>query len=303
VCVLKSAVTSLSGVTVTPPPGAFPAGHAGGRGGDHRGGLDGLPAKLPARARALELFAGCGTISFALAQRIRVMAIEGDEALVTACHNAINQAGLMGKIEINGAIWRGSRFWRMSCPASRWLFSIRRMPGRRRKCRISPRRRVPTVIYVSCDPVSLGRDAAGAAWRGYRLEKVTPIDQFLWSARLGGGRGVSAWGSRGVLRVAGRVPARQWLRFRFGRNGVRGGKKNTELAHLTAAKLDRFRHDRGTARNGMERSPVARKRGRAPSVGPTSPPWPEWRQRIRRDEHHRGWRKSLWLRGSVVTLA
>ena len=39
-------------------------------------------------------------------------------------------------------------------------------------------------IYVSCDPMSLGRDAAVLRNAGYRLEKVTPIDQFLWSARL-----------------------------------------------------------------------------------------------------------------------
>jgi 23S rRNA (uracil1939-C5)-methyltransferase len=40
------------------------------------------------------------------------------------------------------------------------------------------------VVYVSCDPVSLGRDAAVLREAGYALEKVTPIDQFLWSARL-----------------------------------------------------------------------------------------------------------------------
>ena len=44
--------------------------------------------------------------------------------------------------------------------------------------------KVATVIYVSCEPVSLGRDAAVLRGAGYRLEKVTPIDQFLWSARL-----------------------------------------------------------------------------------------------------------------------
>jgi 23S rRNA (uracil1939-C5)-methyltransferase len=46
------------------------------------------------------------------------------------------------------------------------------------------RAKVPTVIYVSCDPAALGRDARVLRDAGYRLERVTPIDQFLWSARL-----------------------------------------------------------------------------------------------------------------------
>jgi len=40
------------------------------------------------------------------------------------------------------------------------------------------------VIYVSCNPAALARDARLLAQAGYRLLSATPIDQFLWSARL-----------------------------------------------------------------------------------------------------------------------
>jgi 23S rRNA (uracil1939-C5)-methyltransferase len=40
------------------------------------------------------------------------------------------------------------------------------------------------VIYVSCNPATLARDAAVLAAAGYRLTAATVIDQFLWSARL-----------------------------------------------------------------------------------------------------------------------
>jgi 23S rRNA (uracil1939-C5)-methyltransferase len=43
---------------------------------------------------------------------------------------------------------------------------------------------VPVVIYVSCNPVALARDAAVLREGGYRLDIATPIDQFLWSPRL-----------------------------------------------------------------------------------------------------------------------
>jgi 23S rRNA (uracil1939-C5)-methyltransferase len=44
--------------------------------------------------------------------------------------------------------------------------------------------RVPGVICVSCNPTTLSRDARLLHQAGYRLRGATPIDQFLWSARL-----------------------------------------------------------------------------------------------------------------------
>ena len=46
------------------------------------------------------------------------------------------------------------------------------------------RARVPRVVYASCDPGSFARDARTLQDGGYRLEKLLPIDQFLWSAHV-----------------------------------------------------------------------------------------------------------------------
>ena len=40
------------------------------------------------------------------------------------------------------------------------------------------------VIYISCNPATLSRDARMLHQAGYRLRSAQPIDQFLWSARL-----------------------------------------------------------------------------------------------------------------------
>jgi 23S rRNA (uracil1939-C5)-methyltransferase len=184
VCVLRPPVTALSGVIVSPPPGAFLQPTAEGEVAIVAAVLDGLPAKQPARARALELFAGCGTISFALAQRIRTLAIEGDAALVAACHNGINGAGIMGKLEVRQRDLTRQPVLAKELGAFSVVVLDPPHAGAAVQIACIAQSKVATVIYVSCDPVSLGRDASALRGAGYRLEKVTPIDQFLWSARL-----------------------------------------------------------------------------------------------------------------------
>lgn len=44
--------------------------------------------------------------------------------------------------------------------------------------------RVPHVVAVSCNPASFARDARILLDGGYRLERIDPVDQFLWSTHL-----------------------------------------------------------------------------------------------------------------------
>jgi 23S rRNA (uracil1939-C5)-methyltransferase len=44
--------------------------------------------------------------------------------------------------------------------------------------------KVPRVVYGSCDPGSFARDARTLQDGGYRLEKLLPVDQFLWSPHI-----------------------------------------------------------------------------------------------------------------------
>ena len=43
---------------------------------------------------------------------------------------------------------------------------------------------VPGIIYVSCNPAALSRDARALLAVGYRVVSAVAIDQFLWSARV-----------------------------------------------------------------------------------------------------------------------
>ena len=181
---LRRPVTTFSGVAVSPPAGAFLQATAAGEAAIVAAVLDGLPGKRVARSRVLELYAGCGTIGFALAQQIKVTAIEGDEALVLAYHTAINQAGLMGKVEVKRRDLVRQPFQAKELAGYTAVVLDPPHAGAQAQMPYLAQSKVEAVIYVSCDPVSLGRDAAVLRMGGYRLEKVTPIDQFLWSARL-----------------------------------------------------------------------------------------------------------------------
>jgi 23S rRNA (uracil1939-C5)-methyltransferase len=184
VCLLDTPAIELSGVTIIPPPGAFLQATREGEAAIVAAVLEGLPTKRTARARVLELFAGCGTISFALAKRFRVLAIEGDEDLVTACHTGINEAGLMGKVEIRRRDLSRQPFLAKDFSGFAAVVLDPPHAGAAAQMPHIAQSKIPTVIYVSCDPVSLGRDAGVLRGAGYRLERITPIDQFLWSARL-----------------------------------------------------------------------------------------------------------------------
>ncbi|MGA9868788.1 MAG: class I SAM-dependent RNA methyltransferase, partial [Acetobacteraceae bacterium] len=99
VCVLRPPVVTLSGVSVTPPPGAFLQASVAGERAIVDAVLAGLPAPMPARARIAELYSGCGTLTFALARLARVRAFEGEPASCAALDAAVRLGGLAARIE------------------------------------------------------------------------------------------------------------------------------------------------------------------------------------------------------------
>ncbi len=177
---LAPAVTSLAGVEVAPPAGAFLQASRAGEAAIAAAVLAGLPERMPARARVVELFAGCGTLTFALAARVRTQAYEGDPANFAALRRAA----------------AGRRIEPVQRDLARQPLTVKDLTGAAAIVLDPPyagagpqmpavaRSGVARVVYVSCNPGALARDARALHQAGYRVRQVTPVDQFLWSAAV-----------------------------------------------------------------------------------------------------------------------
>ena len=164
---------------IAPPPGVFLQASLRGEAAIRDAVATALPARLPARARVVELYAGCGTLTFALAERARVLAYEGDAASVAALRRSGNpkvdaRQRDLARQPLQASELRGVAAIVLDPPWSGAGPQIAPLAASG----------VPTVIYVSCNPAALARDARPLLAAGYRVERVTPVDQFLWSARV-----------------------------------------------------------------------------------------------------------------------
>jgi len=179
-CLSAAPQARFAGQAIDVPPGAFLQASAEGEAAIVAAVLAGLPEKLPPRPRAIELYAGCGTISFPLAAHLRVIAYEGDAAASGAVRRA--QSGRhvemtqrdLARQPLTAKELAGATIVVLDPP---YAGAPLQMPA-------LAAARTPRIIYVSCNPGALSRDAAILREAGYGLLSATPIDQFLWSAHV-----------------------------------------------------------------------------------------------------------------------
>ena len=172
----------LGAIEVAPPPGAFLQASRAGEAAIIAAVLAGLPAKLPVRPHILDLYAGIGTLSFPLAARGRVTAAEGSAAAAAALEAAANKAVARVKAV------RRDLARQPYLPAELKAFDAVVLDppysGAAEQVAQIARSVVRHVVYVSCNPVALARDAGVLRGAGFAVTSATPVDQFRWSAHL-----------------------------------------------------------------------------------------------------------------------
>jgi 23S rRNA (uracil1939-C5)-methyltransferase len=131
-----------------------------------------------------DLYAGIGTFSFPLARQAKVHAVDGDGTAIAALQAAARRAGLETRItaeirDLASVPLRADELARFDAV----LFDPP-YAGANEQARELARSTVPRVVAVSCHPASFARDARILVDGGYRLARVMPVDQFVWSAEI-----------------------------------------------------------------------------------------------------------------------
>ncbi|WP_142848176.1 class I SAM-dependent RNA methyltransferase [Telmatospirillum sp. J64-1] len=173
-------LVSFAGIPVSPPPGAFLQPSKAGE-----DAIASLVVDALGEARMVaDLYSGCGSFTFPIATRAAVHAVEGDEALIAALQMAADRAG--PKLRVTSEARDLARRPLLAPELKRFDAIVFDPPraGAAAQVEILAEAGPPVLVGVSCNPATLARDARMLVDGGYRLDSVTPIDQFPWSAHL-----------------------------------------------------------------------------------------------------------------------
>jgi 23S rRNA (uracil1939-C5)-methyltransferase len=170
----------MSGVAVVPPPGLFVQAVAAAE-----AAMAGEVREAVAGARrAGDLFAGLGTFTFAIARRVPVVAVDGQAKALAALQAAARRASGLKPIETRlRDLFREPLSGRELAAFDAIVLDPPRAGARAQAAEIG-RSQVSCVVYVSCHAATLARDARLLVDAGFKLVRVVPIDQFLFTEHV-----------------------------------------------------------------------------------------------------------------------
>ncbi len=134
--------------------------------------------------KVADLFCGTGTFTFPLAKKAEVTAIEYDQKALKQLKHAFDNAQGLKPVNIElRDLARDPLTPKELTEFEAVVFDPPRA-GAKSQAEALARSTVPTIVAVSCNPATMARDIRILIDGGYKLHKVTPIDQFLYSAHV-----------------------------------------------------------------------------------------------------------------------
>lgn len=173
-------VQAFGRARVAPPPGAFLQATKEGEAAL----LSGVRAAVGDAKKVADLFAGSGTFALPLAEGAEVHAVEGEEPMLAALDRG----------------WRMAEGLKRVTTEARDLFRQPLLPdelkgfdavvidppraGAQAQFAELARAQTSRIAAVSCNPVTFARDSALLVGAGFRLDRLTVVDQFRWSPHV-----------------------------------------------------------------------------------------------------------------------
>jgi 23S rRNA (uracil1939-C5)-methyltransferase len=168
----------IAGVPVVPPPGAFLQASA-----EAESIMSRLVAEhLAGAACVADLFSGIGTFALALARHARVLAIDSDGPSLDALALSVRHAKALKPIDTERRDLFAFPLSPIELSRFEGIMFDPPYAGAKAQAETLARSGVPLLAAVSCNPATFARDARILVDGGFVLERVTPVDQFVYSA-------------------------------------------------------------------------------------------------------------------------
>jgi 23S rRNA (uracil1939-C5)-methyltransferase len=171
---------TLSGAQVRLPPGAFLQASR-----ESETVLVGLVREGVGRAkRVADLFAGIGTFTFALAGGAEVDAFEQDEPAIASLGQAARATAKLKPVRtFSRDLFRAPLSARELARYDAVVLDPPRA-GAKAQAEALAASKVGRIVMVSCNPGTCARDLRMLVDGGYRITRVVPVDQFLFSPHV-----------------------------------------------------------------------------------------------------------------------
>jgi len=178
VVTLAEPMLDVAGVALTPPPGAFVQASA-----EAEAEMSALVVEhLSDAKRIADLFAGIGTFALALARGASVLAAESDAAAIAALSLATRRATKLKPIETETRDLFVDPLAPQELKKFDGVVFDPPFAGAKAQAEALAASKVARVAAISCNPVTFARDARILVDGGYALNRVVPVDQFVYSA-------------------------------------------------------------------------------------------------------------------------
>jgi 23S rRNA (uracil1939-C5)-methyltransferase len=164
----------IGAARVTLPPGSFLQATVAGE-----EALAALVAEHGKRAKHVaDLFCGVGPFALRLATRARISAFDSDAGAIMALQKAATSASGLKPIKAEARdLFRRPLMLQELRDYDAVVFDPPRQ-GAQAQAKQLAASKIPVVIAVSCNVATFARDARTLIDGGYRIENVTPVDQF-----------------------------------------------------------------------------------------------------------------------------
>ncbi|MEO0400229.1 MAG: RNA methyltransferase [Pseudomonadota bacterium] len=184
VLALKEPIVRFGAVPVVPPPGGFLQASAEGEA--HLAAL--VTKAVGAARRVVDLYCGAGAFALRLAGNAAVYAADSSAPALAALKAGAARGAAAGVFAapIEAEVRNLDERPLMAAELARFdavVFDPPRAGAAAQAAELA-RSGVPVIVGVSCNPATFARDARLLSQGGYRLEAVTPVDQFIYASHI-----------------------------------------------------------------------------------------------------------------------